>query len=87
MAVWGETPVTATDSEEVVTLSLDAFPTPADSFSEVTLTLYMTGSEGTEIVASHRTLTDRLQVVRNQLTGIRQTSTTASPPSPTFRSS
>lgn len=71
MAVWGETPVTATDSEEAVTLSLDAFPTPADSFSEVTLTLYMTGSEGTEIVASRRTLTDRLQVVRNQLTGIR----------------
>ena len=31
----------------------------------------MTGSKGTEIVASRRTLTDRLQVVRNQLTGIR----------------
>lgn len=70
MAVRGELPVSGGSGTEAVTLRLDAFPNPADSLATVTLTLYMTGSQGEETVASRRVLTDRLQVVRNQLTGI-----------------
>lgn len=69
-AVWAETLVTPENGTTPVTLSLDAFPNAKETLATVTLTLYMPGSNGEEIIAAQRELTQKLQVVRNQRMGI-----------------
>lgn len=71
MNVWGETIINWDDNPDVTMLNLDAFPSFGNSLSEVVLTLYMKGSQGEEIVALRRTLTNQLKVLRNQLVGIK----------------
>lgn len=67
-SVWSEVQVTS--GSDAVMLSLDAFPNPDDEAVKVTLTLYMPGSKGSEIVAAERELTNTLQVIRNQCVGV-----------------
>lgn len=62
--------VTDGSGERNVLLSMFAFPTATDAVSEITLTLYMTGHDGEEIVALHRKLNETVSVLRNQTVGV-----------------